>query len=65
VFDVAIQGQQVLDDFDIAQHAGSDGSGIVREFRGINAATDLTLTLTPSVGQPVICGIDVLALSSP
>jgi outer membrane protein assembly factor BamB len=61
VFDVAIQGQQVLDDFDIAQHAGSDGSGIVREFRGINAARNLTLTFTPLVGQPAICGIEVLA----
>jgi outer membrane protein assembly factor BamB len=61
VFDVAIQGRQVLDNFDIAQHAGSDGSGIVREFRGINAAANLTLTFTPSVGQPVICGIEVLA----
>ena len=59
VFDVAIQDLPALNSFDIAQHAGSDGSGIVREFRGINAARYLTLTLTPSVGQPVICGISV------
>ena len=61
VFDVAIQGQQVLSNFDIAQHAVSDGSGIVREFLGIKATSNLTLTLTPLVGQPVICGIEVLA----
>jgi outer membrane protein assembly factor BamB len=61
VFDVAIQGRKVLNNFDIAQHAGSDGSGIVREFRGIQAEANLTLTLTPVVGQPVICGIEVLA----
>jgi len=62
VFDVAIQGQQVLSNFDVAQHAVSDGSGIVREFWPIKAATNLTLTLTPLVGQPVICGIEVLVL---
>jgi len=61
VFDVAIQGQQVLSNFDVAQHAVSDGSGIVREFWPIKAVTNLTLTLTPLVGQPVICGIEVIA----
>ena len=60
VFDVAIQGQQVLSNFDIAQHAVSDGSGIVREFGPIKAGANLTLTLTPLVGQPVICGIEIL-----
>jgi hypothetical protein len=63
VFNVAIQGRQVLRSFDIAQHAGSEGRGIVREFSGINAARNLTLTLTPLMGQPVICGIEVLSLS--
>jgi hypothetical protein len=61
VFDVAIQGQQVLSNFDVAQHAVSDGSGIVREFGPIKAGSNLTLTLTPLVGQPVICGIELLA----
>jgi hypothetical protein len=65
VFDVAIQGRQVLNSFDIAQHAGSDGNGIVREFKPIKATASLTLTLTPLIGRPVICGIEVLALSSP
>ncbi len=64
VFDVTVQGRRVLNNFDIAQHAGSDGRGIVREFSGINSARNLTLTLTPLIGQPVICGIEVLALSS-
>jgi len=61
VFNVTIQGRKVLNNFDIAQHASSDGSGIVREFRGIRATENLTLTLTPLVGQPVLCGIEVLA----
>jgi len=63
VFDVAIQGRQVLNNFDIARDAGSDGSGIIREFQPIEARASLTVTLTASVGQPVICGIEVLMLS--
>ena len=62
VFDVAIQGQQVLSNFDIAQEAGSDGSGIIKEFPPITITESLALTLTPLVGQPVICGIEVLKL---
>jgi hypothetical protein len=65
VFDVALQGKQVLDNFDIAKDAGSDGSGIVKEFRAVKATGSLILTLTSSAGQPVICGVEVLALSSP
>jgi len=63
VFDVAIQGRRVLRDFDIAQEAGSDGGGIVREFQPIKAVESLTITLAPLVGQPVICGIEILMLS--
>lgn len=62
VFDVAIQGRQVLDNFDIAKEAGSNGSGIFKEFRPIKAAANLTVTLTASVGRPVICGIEIFAL---
>ena len=61
VFDVAIEGKRVLSNFDIAQHAGSEGSGIVREFRAIKVAGSLKLTLNPLIGQSVICGIEVLA----
>ncbi|MFQ6034576.1 MAG: PQQ-binding-like beta-propeller repeat protein [Sedimentisphaerales bacterium] len=62
VFDLAIQGKQVLNNFDIAQDAGSNGSGIIREFQPIKATADLTITLTPLVGRPVICGIELLRL---
>jgi hypothetical protein len=63
VFDVALQGKRVLTDFDIAKDAGPEGDGIVREFTA-RATNNLTLTLTPSIGQPVICGIEVLDLSA-
>ncbi len=59
VFDVFLEGQLVLDDFDIAQQVGSGGNGIVKEFLNITAQTDLTVTLTPSVGSAVLCGIEL------
>ncbi|KPL25709.1 MAG: hypothetical protein AMJ72_13480 [Acidithiobacillales bacterium SM1_46] len=52
LFDVALQGQQVL-------------AGVVQDFDGIMAGEHLTLTLTACAGaqvnQPAICGIEVLA----
>ncbi len=63
VFNVAIQGSQVLKDFDIVREAGSAHVGIVKEFKGIRVVDDLELTLTPTASdqadEPIICGIDV------
>ena len=47
-FDVALQGQPVLRDFDIAQEAGGAARGLVKEFRGVRVTKDLTVTLTPA-----------------
>ncbi len=68
VFDVAIQGQQVLDDFDIAAASGgAEGRGVVREFRQVQAGRSLTIKLTPAAGaavpQPVLCGVEIVAES--
>ena len=60
VFDVVLQGQQVLTNFDIARQARSDG-GVVKEFGSVAATSQITLELKPSAGQPVICGIEVIA----
>lgn len=63
-FDVAVQGRRVLDGFDVAKAAGSEGNGIVKEFTGVAAQDALSVTLTPSAGspiqQPVISGIEIL-----
>ena len=48
VFDIAIQGQEVLRNFDIVKEAGVPNRPIVKEFRKIPVSKDLTLTLTPS-----------------
>ncbi|KPL11331.1 hypothetical protein AMJ85_03850 [candidate division BRC1 bacterium SM23_51] len=64
VFDVSLQGALVLDDFDIAASAPSDGAAVVQEFHGIMAQNDLVVTLAPSAGssitEPVLCGIEAV-----
>jgi outer membrane protein assembly factor BamB len=65
VFDVALQGQGVLKDFDVAAAAGAANRGIVKEFKGVRAGKELVLTLTPAANaalpQPVLCGVEVVA----
>ena len=60
VFSVKIQGQEVLQDFDIAQAAGGPMRGVVKEFRDVKAADQLSVVLTAAKSSAVICGIEVL-----
>jgi hypothetical protein len=65
VFDIALQGQQVLEGFDIAAEAGVPNRGLVKEFQAVKVADTLTLTLSPSASaghsRPILCGLDVIA----
>jgi outer membrane protein assembly factor BamB len=64
VFDVAIQGREVLGDFDIVKEAGAPLRTVVKEFDGIVANDRLTIRLTPAVERslpPVISGIEIIA----
>lgn len=61
VFSVALQGQTVLERFDIAAEAGGANRAIVKEFRGVPVQKELTVDLTPATAQPVLCGIEVIA----
>lgn len=69
LFDVALQGRQVLKGFDVAAVAGAPRKGVVREFRNVMVGEALSVTLTPSAGaamaNPVISGIEVIAESAP
>ncbi len=64
-FRVALQGKDVLTDFDIAREAGGPNRAVVREFRGVPVRHGLTLTFRPEpsapVGAAVLCGIEVRA----
>ena len=61
VSDVAIQGREVLKEFDIAAAAGGSFRPVVREFKGIRVQRDLTITLSAVKGKPLLCGIEIRA----
>ena len=62
VFDVILQGKQMLANFDIAREEPSRGIGTAMEFQAIKATNQITLELKPVIGQPVISGIEVIGL---
>ncbi|HIE51018.1 MAG TPA: methyltransferase domain-containing protein [Armatimonadetes bacterium] len=66
VFDVKLQGQVVLEGFDILREAGARNRAIVKEFKGLEVTDNLTVEFVPRVENPtkkqapLICGIEVL-----
>jgi outer membrane protein assembly factor BamB len=63
VFDVGLQGQTLLHDFDVCREAGGPGIGLVKEFKGVKVVKDLQVTLTPTGDGkhgPVLCGIEAV-----
>ncbi len=63
-FNIALQGKQVLETFDILKEAGQVNHTVVKEFAGINIKDDLKVTLTPNIKatlEPLLCGIEIIA----
>jgi outer membrane protein assembly factor BamB len=63
VFDVGLQGNRVLHDFDVARESGGSGRGLVKEFKGVKVVKELLVTLTPTGPAehgPVLCGIEAV-----
>jgi outer membrane protein assembly factor BamB len=63
VFDVALQGKIVLEDFDVIKETGSANVGLMKEFPGVNISDSLIVSLTGTTGdfETVICGIEIVA----
>ncbi|MFZ2639952.1 MAG: PQQ-binding-like beta-propeller repeat protein [Verrucomicrobiia bacterium] len=62
VFDVKLQGREVLSSLDVLKQAGGARRGIVREFRGIKATEALEMEFVPrSSKPPLICGVELIA----
>jgi hypothetical protein len=59
VFDVQIQGQEALKDFDIVKEAGGGDRALVREFTA-DAARDLKIKFVPRRAAPLLCGLEVV-----
>ena len=64
VFDIALQGKTVLEDFDVLQEAGGQYRCIVREFSDIIVEDELVITMEPTPGAeagPLLSGVEMLA----
>ncbi len=65
VFNVALQGREVLRGLDVVKQAGGVNRAVVKGFRGVEIADRLTVSFsqtgqTGSAG-PVLCGIELVA----
>ena len=57
-FDVTLQGQEILKDFDICREAGGPDKSLVKEFT-VAASTELKLKFARKKGLPLLCGLEV------
>lgn len=61
LFDVHLQGKEVLRDFDIYKEANGSRRIVVKEFRGVEIDRLLKITFQRKVDRPVLCGVEVIA----
>ena len=67
-FDVEINGQKVLNDFDILQEAGGPNKAVVKEFPRVSSNKDGTFEIklvSGSADQPEICGLEIIKTKPP
>ena len=61
LFDVALDGEKVLESLDVVKEAGGKDRVLVKEFDNIPAGSDLQIELTPVVGRTLLSGVEVVA----
>jgi outer membrane protein assembly factor BamB len=65
VFDVAIQGRKVLENFDIVSEAGGRDREIVKSFTGVTAGNTLRIEMIPQKGNTFLSGIELIQENVP
>ena len=61
VFDVQLQGQTVLTNFDVYAAAGGTGCcEVIREFDNVGIASALNIGFVAHAGQPILGGVEIL-----
>jgi len=60
VFNVAIQGRTLLENFDIVSETGKWDKEIIKSFSGIKAGNLLKIDLTPVKGNTILSGIELI-----
>jgi hypothetical protein len=61
VFDVKVQGNSVLQNFDIVSEAGKPDTEVVKTFQGIRAGNSLKIEMIPIKGNTILSGIELIA----
>ncbi len=65
VFDVALQGKTVLEDFDIVDDTGGKMKCVVKEFAGIALSGSCEVALTASADTTLLSGIELVSTGLP
>jgi outer membrane protein assembly factor BamB len=66
VFDVKLQGKEMLKDFDVAKEAGGARKAVIKEFKGVDADENLLIEFVPKSAQataeqaPILQTVEVL-----
>jgi hypothetical protein len=60
IFDVKIQGNRVLENFDIISQTGKPNKEIVKTFSGIQAGNTLKIEMDPVKGNTILSGIELI-----
>lgn len=64
-FDVSLQGETALEDFDVVQAAGGAMRVEVKQHDNVPSDGNLEIHTTPRAGKPLLCGIEVVAAGLP
>jgi outer membrane protein assembly factor BamB len=60
VFDVSLQGKQVLHEFDVARESGQSTRVFSKQFDGILVADKLRIDFTAVTGNSILCGVEII-----
>ena len=61
VFDVSVQGEKVLDNFDTRTEAGQARRAVIKEVKGVSASGQIVVDFSSERGGTIISGIEIVA----
>ncbi len=60
IFNVSLQGNIVLENFDIVQQAGGPRMMVKKEFRNISVNNTLLIEFSDNISTAIICGVEIV-----
>ncbi|MEO2031563.1 MAG: PQQ-binding-like beta-propeller repeat protein [Planctomycetaceae bacterium] len=61
IFDVALQGNTVIERLDVSKDSGGRHSALVREFTDVEAGASIQIDLKPISGRALLCGVEIVS----